>query len=323
MVRVGLTKQRAELALNNPLVCPFGGVAVDAEHIHRPGDGVVPGPQVGQIGRSPAHHERDEPSIDVAAPHQGVLHGIEDRPFGRLWQRCRRIERAERELHGTPQIVGEVEFEHSIDRDEALDAQRQPYSIPLETVPNPRLDDSPANGQRVEDVYEILSELSGDIGSGVGNDAGKEDATGARGRVDGEVSGAKCHPPGGSDRSRMIDLELCDNHEGPYRTVRDGRNESPGRAMSKDFDIDEYRVKPGSKLDLDGLDTRATKFWDADDREGADAQLLALNDRLEALQELLWAQGSERVLIVLQAMDAGGKDGTVKRGARGRESVGG
>ncbi|MGI9616083.1 MAG: polyphosphate kinase 2 family protein [Acidimicrobiales bacterium] len=83
--------------------------------------------------------------------------------------------------------------------------------------------------------------------------------------------------------------------------------------MSKDFDIDEYRVKPGSKLDLGEVDTRATKFWDPDDREGADAQLLALNERLEALQELLWAQGSERVLVVLQAMDAGGKDGTVKR----------
>ena len=83
--------------------------------------------------------------------------------------------------------------------------------------------------------------------------------------------------------------------------------------MSKDFDIDEYRVKPGSKLDLSDLDTRATKFWDPDDRDGADAQLLALNERLETLQELLWAQGSERVLIVLQAMDAGGKDGTVKR----------
>ena len=37
-----------------------------------------------------------------------------------------------------------------------------------------------------------------------------------------------------------------------------------------------------------------------------------LNDRLEELQELLWAQGTERVLVVLQAMDAGGKDGTIK-----------
>ncbi len=37
-----------------------------------------------------------------------------------------------------------------------------------------------------------------------------------------------------------------------------------------------------------------------------------LNDRLEELQELLWAQGSERVLVVLQAMDAGGKDGTIR-----------
>jgi PPK2 family polyphosphate:nucleotide phosphotransferase len=83
--------------------------------------------------------------------------------------------------------------------------------------------------------------------------------------------------------------------------------------MSKQFDIDEYRVRPGSKLKLANIDTRETKFWDKDDRPGADAQLLVLNDRLEALQELLWAQHKERVLVVLQAMDAGGKDGTVKR----------
>ncbi len=79
------------------------------------------------------------------------------------------------------------------------------------------------------------------------------------------------------------------------------------------MDIDEYRVEPGSRLDLAKLDTRATKFWDPADRDGADARLLELNERLEALQELLWAHNGERVLVVLQAMDAGGKDGTVKR----------
>lgn len=79
------------------------------------------------------------------------------------------------------------------------------------------------------------------------------------------------------------------------------------------FDIDEFRVKPGKKLSLSKLDTRATPFWDPDDKEEARSLLLVLNDRLEALQELLWAQGTERVLVVLQAMDAGGKDGTIRR----------
>lgn len=78
------------------------------------------------------------------------------------------------------------------------------------------------------------------------------------------------------------------------------------------FDIDDLRVKPGAKLNLSKHDTRDTPFWDSDDKEGAVTRLGVLNERLEALQELLWAQGKERILVVIQAMDAGGKDGTVR-----------
>ena len=78
------------------------------------------------------------------------------------------------------------------------------------------------------------------------------------------------------------------------------------------FDINRFRVKPGHKLALDDLDTRATPFWDSEDKAGAVVRLAQLNERLETLQELLWAQGTERVLVVLQAMDAGGKDGTIR-----------
>ncbi len=78
------------------------------------------------------------------------------------------------------------------------------------------------------------------------------------------------------------------------------------------FDIDELRVKQGSKVDLSDHDPRDTPSWDSADKEGGRARLLELNERMEALQELLWAQGSERILVVLQAMDAGGKDGTVR-----------
>ena len=34
--------------------------------------------------------------------------------------------------------------------------------------------------------------------------------------------------------------------------------------------------------------------------------------RLEALQELLFAEGRHKLLIVLQAMDTGGKDGVIR-----------
>jgi PPK2 family polyphosphate:nucleotide phosphotransferase len=39
--------------------------------------------------------------------------------------------------------------------------------------------------------------------------------------------------------------------------------------------------------------------------------------RLQELQEVLWAEGKHALLIVLQAMDAGGKDGTIKHVMRG------
>ncbi len=82
--------------------------------------------------------------------------------------------------------------------------------------------------------------------------------------------------------------------------------------MSAAFDIDRFRVLPGQDLDLARRDPRGTPGWDPDDKVGAKRRMKALNDRLEELQELLWAQGTERVLVVLQAMDAGGKDGTIK-----------
>lgn len=83
------------------------------------------------------------------------------------------------------------------------------------------------------------------------------------------------------------------------------------------FDIDDLRVRPGDKVKLDQIDTRGTPGWDPaeskeETKEEAKAELLLLNDRLEQLQELLYAESKNRVLIVIQAMDAGGKDGTVR-----------
>lgn len=78
------------------------------------------------------------------------------------------------------------------------------------------------------------------------------------------------------------------------------------------MDIKDYRAKPGQKIKLSDIDPQQTQNWTSKDRAGAEARTEELNARLEALQELLWAQGKERVLVVLQAMDAGGKDGTIK-----------
>jgi PPK2 family polyphosphate:nucleotide phosphotransferase len=75
--------------------------------------------------------------------------------------------------------------------------------------------------------------------------------------------------------------------------------------------LERYRVKPGAKIDLSRWDPRDKSAFKGDKQEGRRA-LLALNERLESLQELLYAEGKHRLLVVLQALDAGGKDGTIR-----------
>ena len=72
-----------------------------------------------------------------------------------------------------------------------------------------------------------------------------------------------------------------------------------------------YRVKPGSQINLSQWDPNDKSAFDGSKREGRKV-LRSLNERLEALQELLYAEDKHKVLVVLQAMDTGGKDGTIR-----------
>ena len=71
------------------------------------------------------------------------------------------------------------------------------------------------------------------------------------------------------------------------------------------------RVPPGSALDLSSIDTRATPGFDGD-KDAAKPVFQQRRDRLAELQDLLYASGDKRLLVVLQAMDTGGKDGTIR-----------
>src|SRR3974390_226801 len=90
--------------------------------------------------------------------------------------------------------------------------------------------------------------------------------------------------------------------------------------MSKQFPrlIDRYQVKPGSDLrlrDLDPADSGGAAFAAVGPgtvKERAAAFLEASRAELMRAQELLWASDAHAVLVVLQAMDAAGKDGTIK-----------
>ena len=73
---------------------------------------------------------------------------------------------------------------------------------------------------------------------------------------------------------------------------------------------ERFRVKPGSKVDLSKCDPAYKgKFRN---RGESDKALVEHLVRIEALQYLLYADNKRAVLIALQAMDAGGKDGTIK-----------
>ena len=76
--------------------------------------------------------------------------------------------------------------------------------------------------------------------------------------------------------------------------------------------VDRYRVRPGQRFRLADCDPEDNGAFDGE-RGAAEAEFAALNDRLEALQELLHAEGRHRVLVVLQAMDTGGKDGVIRK----------
>jgi len=75
--------------------------------------------------------------------------------------------------------------------------------------------------------------------------------------------------------------------------------------------MERYHVKPDSQIDLSRWDTNDTSAFDGGKREAREV-LQTLNERLEELQELLYAEHKHKVLIVLQAMDTGGKDGTIR-----------
>ena len=68
-------------------------------------------------------------------------------------------------------------------------------------------------------------------------------------------------------------------------------------------------VAPGSKVDLGDFDAGATFGWD---RDAAEAGLQEVLARLEDLQARLWAEAKHRVLVVMQGIDAAGKDGTIR-----------
>jgi PPK2 family polyphosphate:nucleotide phosphotransferase len=74
--------------------------------------------------------------------------------------------------------------------------------------------------------------------------------------------------------------------------------------------IEKLIVKPSSKIKLADWDADYTAKFD--DKEEANELLKKNLEKLAKLQYLLYAENKHAILLVLQAMDAGGKDGTIR-----------
>jgi PPK2 family polyphosphate:nucleotide phosphotransferase len=76
-----------------------------------------------------------------------------------------------------------------------------------------------------------------------------------------------------------------------------------------------FLVSPGAPVALAYYDPAFTGDYRSKDE--TKAELNRIGKRLQELQEVLWAEGKHALLLVFQAMDAGGKDGTIKQVMRG------
>lgn len=81
--------------------------------------------------------------------------------------------------------------------------------------------------------------------------------------------------------------------------------------------LQELTVAPGTPAALGDRDTRKTRTaWlgepgKKDDKQVAEADLDKFKAELQRVQELLYASGTRSLLLVFQALDAAGKDGTI------------
>jgi PPK2 family polyphosphate:nucleotide phosphotransferase len=80
--------------------------------------------------------------------------------------------------------------------------------------------------------------------------------------------------------------------------------------MTFDIDLPDLRVRPGSKVRLKSIDTDSTGSYES--KETAQKHLRKGVEELRRMQEMLYAQDQQALLLVFQAMDGAGKDSTIE-----------
>jgi PPK2 family polyphosphate:nucleotide phosphotransferase len=91
---------------------------------------------------------------------------------------------------------------------------------------------------------------------------------------------------------------------------KEGQNTGVKPHIMNYVDVSKYRVREGEEVDLDNYSTCLDQKVDKESAKMNDFPLLL--KELSLLQAKLYAQSSYGLIIVLQAMDAAGKDGTIR-----------
>ncbi len=74
--------------------------------------------------------------------------------------------------------------------------------------------------------------------------------------------------------------------------------------------VDDYLVKPGKSVDLSKYDSRDMGSFK--DKDKTKEQTTKDAEAIDALQNVLYAEGKRALLVVIQGIDSSGKDGTVR-----------
>lgn len=72
-----------------------------------------------------------------------------------------------------------------------------------------------------------------------------------------------------------------------------------------------FRIQPGQSVELSQFPTRSEELFPMEKREGKDLMKLH-SAEIDELQTQFYAEGKHRLLVVFQAMDTGGKDGSIR-----------
>src|SRR2546421_10091480 len=82
--------------------------------------------------------------------------------------------------------------------------------------------------------------------------------------------------------------------------------------MTGDLHVGRYTIQQGQEVRLDKVDPNDTSGFEGKSADEP-AESKKLNEKLRQLQEMLYAEHKMKVLVILQAVDTGGKDGVIHR----------